>query len=87
MPQPQYTQLDLDVADRAGNVFYYQVRRTGQSGQITNSNVVELIRREPAEMEYLSLYPNPVQLGRNLIQAAIVAQQGERGTRLYPAED
>ncbi|MDF3932775.1 hypothetical protein [Pseudomonas citronellolis] len=28
-----------------------------------------------------------MQLGRNLIQAAIVAQQGERGTRQYPAED
>ncbi|KSW22803.1 MULTISPECIES: hypothetical protein [unclassified Pseudomonas] len=28
-----------------------------------------------------------LQLGRQLIQAAIVAQQGERGTRLYPAED
>lgn len=26
-------------------------------------------------------------LGRQLIQAAIVAQQGERGTRKYPAED
>lgn len=26
-------------------------------------------------------------LGRQLIQAAIVAQQGERGTRQYPAEE
>ncbi|KWR82510.1 hypothetical protein [Pseudomonas sp. PI1] len=34
------------------------------------------------------LYPDQMQqLGRQLIQAAIVAQQGERGTRLYPAED
>lgn len=28
-----------------------------------------------------------IQLGRQLIQAGIVAQQGERGTRHYPAED
>jgi len=28
-----------------------------------------------------------LQLGRQLIQAAIVAQQGERGIRIYPAED
>lgn len=28
-----------------------------------------------------------LQLGRQLIQAAIVAQQGERGIRQYPAED
>jgi len=45
--------------------------------------VVEGLPRLGAELDP----EQALQLGRQLIQAAIVAQQGERGIRLYPAED
>lgn len=45
--------------------------------------IVEGLPRLGAELDP----EQALQLGRQLIQAAIVAQQGERGTRLYPAED
>lgn len=45
--------------------------------------VVEGLPRLGAELDP----EQALQFGRQLIQAAIVAQQGERGIRIYPAED
>lgn len=45
--------------------------------------IVEGLPRLGAELDP----EQALQLGRQLIQAAIVAQQGERGIRIYPAED